>query len=219
MINIDAKAIQIGAGCSASLANSFMGIIVAAANKYDINTIRRFAGWLANVGVESDYLRAKRENLNYSALGLARTWKNRYSNADGTPNALALSLAGNPEKIANNVYANRLGNGPESSGDGWKYRGASWIQTTGKTNIQNALAAIGLPKDSDPDVLTQPENAALAAAFFWKSHGCNELLDQDSFSQSVKTVNGALPNDNNKGKERLANYRACVAYLKTINKD
>lgn len=219
MIKVDAKAIQLGTGCTPALANAYLELIVGAAIKYDINTIRRFAGWLANVGIESDGLSAGREGMNYSAKRLAAVWPNRYANRDGSPNPLALSLAGNPEKIANNVYANRLGNGPESSGDGWKYRGVGWIQTTGKTNIQNALVAIGLSKDSEPNVLAEPDKAALSAAFFWKSNGCNELLDKDAFSQSVKVVNGKLPCDENKGKERLAAYRACVAYLKTINKD
>jgi predicted chitinase len=81
----------------------------------------------------------------------------------------------------------------------------------------SAFKALGLPEDSDPNVLIQPKEASLSAAVFWKVHGCNELLDKDMFSASVKVVNGAPPNDENKGKQRLANYRACVAYLKTIN--
>lgn len=217
MIKVDAKAIQLGTGCTPAKANAYLELIVGAAAKYEINTIRRFAGWLANIGIESDGLEAGREGMNYSAKRLAVVWKNRYANADGTPNALALSLSGNPEKIANNVYANRLGNGPESSGDGWRYRGTGWIQTTGKTNIVSAFKALGLPEDSDPNVLIQPKEASLSAAVFWKAHGCNELLDKDMFSASVKVVNGAPPNDENKGKQRFANYRACVAYLKTIN--
>ena len=221
MIKVDAKAIAIGTGCTNALANSYLELVIGAAVKFEINTIRRFAGWLANVGVESDRLADEdmRENFNYSAAQMAKTWPKRYANQDGTPNALALSLARQPQKIANNVYASRLGNGNEASGDGWKYRGVGWIQTTGKANIQKTLAAIGLPIDSDPNVLATPQNASLSAAFFWKSNGCNELLDKDSFSMSVKVVNGQLPNDRNEGKLRLANYRACVAYLKTINKE
>lgn len=218
MIKVDSKSIMACTGCTPTLAAAYLEIIVGAAIKFDINTPKRFAAWLANVSEESEQLTMSRENLNFSAQGLANTWPKRYKASNGQPNALALSLHRQPEKIANNVYASRLGNGNEASGDGWRYRGAGWIQTTGKTNTTKALVALGFAPDADPSVLEKPANAALSAAFFWKSNGCNELADKDMFSQTVKVVNGQLPCEANEGSKRIARYRAGVAALNELNK-
>lgn len=222
MIKVTPDAIMAGTGCTSTLANAYLELLIGAMAKYSINTPRRVAAFLANVGEETGGLSKARENLNYSAQGLANTWPSRYSSTGSapprTPNALAVSLNRRPEAIANNVYANRLGNGNEASGDGWKYRGVGWIQTTGAENIKKALTAIGLPANSDPSVLEQPAYAALSAAYYWQSRGCNELADKDMFSATVKEVNGAVPNPANRGPQRLANYRACVAKLNDLNK-
>lgn len=220
MINVDAKAIQLGTGCTPSTANAFLDLIVAAMRKFDINTPRRVAAFLANVSEESEQLTMVRENMNYSASGLARVWPARFAvDRKATtlqPNAKALALARRPVDIANEVYANRLGNGPVESGDGWMYRGVGWIQATGKTNIQAALAACGLGPNQ-VDLLETPQYAALSAAYIWKKFGCNELADKDMFSATVKTINGAPPSKANEGPQRLARYRACVPYLNRLN--
>lgn len=220
MTKINTNIIDIGTGAGSALSEAYFTFLCNAMEKFDINTPRRIAAFLANVAEESGGLKASRENLNYSAQGLANTWPTRYSLDSKakvkTPNQLATKLNRNPEAIANNVYANRLGNGDESSGDGWKYRGVGWIQTTGKENIQKALVGLGLDKDADPAVLGTPEFAALSAAFFWKSHGCNELADGDQFSATVKTVNGQAPCETNGGERRKAHYRACVAAINAL---
>lgn len=215
-MKLTAEIICAGTGCTASLANSYLGIIQAACDQGQINTRSRIAAFLANVGVESDGLTASAENLNYSAQGLANTWPSRYAvnkNAiPKIPNDLANKLARQAQAIANNTYANRMGNGDEASGDGWKYRGFGWIQTTGKTNQEAVLTALGLPL-SDPSILAQPVYAALSAAYYWQKNGCNELADKDMFSQTVKVVNGQLPCDANKGAVRIARYRQCLAAI------
>jgi len=83
----------------------------------------------------------------------------------------------NPEKLANYVYASRLGNGDEASGDGWRYRGRGLIQTTGRSNYRATGAALTLQLESEPTLLEEPDHASLSAAWFWKSHGLNELAD------------------------------------------
>jgi len=96
--------------------------------KYDIVTPKRLAAFLAQTAHESAGFTAVRENLNYSAQALMKTWPSRFNATT------AAAYARQPEKIANKVYANRMGNGDEASGDGWRYRGRGLIQTTGKAN-------------------------------------------------------------------------------------
>lgn len=117
--------------------------------------------FLAQIAVESDQFNATRENLNYSAEGLMRTWPTRFPTIE-----IANAYARQPEKIANFVYANRLGNGPVESGDGWRYRGVGWIQCTGSVNINRALLELGLPA-KQPELLESPVNAAASAGAYW----------------------------------------------------
>lgn len=220
LIKVDAKAIQIGTGCKPHLANAYYELIMAALFRFEINTPRRIAAFFANVSEESEQLTMARENMNYSANGLANVWPARFA-ADRKatplkPNDKALRLARKPVEIANEVYANRLGNGDVNSGDGWKYRGVGWIQATGKTNVEAALAACNLKSDQ-VDFLERPEFAAMSAAYIWKKFGCNELADKDMFSASVKAINGQPPCAANEGPQRLARYRACVAHLNGLN--
>ncbi len=130
---------------------------------FGIQTNTRLAHFLANVHHETGGFEADTENLNYSAAALANTWPNRYKdNATGKPNALAVMLAGQPEKIANNAYANRMGNGNEASGDGWKYRGRGSLQLTGKSNYRLFAQAM-----EDDEILTDPD--IVATKYFWES--------------------------------------------------
>lgn len=144
---------------------------------YGIVTREQLAHFIGQVAVESQQLNRLTENLNYSAQGLANTWA-RFSTTGkrgGPPTQQALDIQRQPERIANIVYANRLGNGPPESGDGWKFRGHSLIQTTGRLNINEALAALGLPLD-DPSPLATPQWACKAAALYWQSRDCNALV-------------------------------------------
>jgi predicted chitinase len=143
-----------------------------ALEQFAINTPERIAAFLAQIAHESSQTTMLVEKLNYSQEGLMKTWPKRFPTPD-----IAATYARNPEKIANNVYANRIGNGDEASGDGWKYRGRGLKQLTGRANYREAGAALGLPLEEQPELLEQPQFAALSAAWFWQSKGLNELAD------------------------------------------
>ncbi len=89
----------------------------------------------------------------------------------------ATAYAHQPEKLANYVYAERLGNGDVASGDGWRYRGRGLLQITGRANYRSSEEALDLPLEQQPELLQDPVTAALAAGHFWKSHGLNALAD------------------------------------------
>ncbi|HBO5255429.1 glycoside hydrolase family 19 protein [Pseudomonas aeruginosa] len=173
-----------------------VGIFLPALNRamlqFDILDAARQSAFLAQVGHESAQLTRLVENLNYSAQGLANTWPSRYRGADGRPNALALNLARHPEAVANNTYANRNGNGDESSGDGWRFRGRGLLQITGRKNYRAAGAGLGQPLEQEPELLEQPEWAAISAAWWWASHGLNDLADSGRFSLITRTINGGM---------------------------
>jgi putative chitinase len=149
--------------------------------EYGIETRAQLAAFIGQVAVESQQFNRLTENLNYSAEGLLKTWPTRF-----TP-TLAAQMARDPERIANYVYANRLGNGPPESGDGWKNRGHGLIQTTGADNINAALKALGLPP-GDPSPLASPEPAVRSAGLYWQSRRCNEVAHNDT--ALTKRVNG-----------------------------
>ena len=112
-----------------------------------------------------------------------RTWPSRFPDMD-----TAEKYANNPEKLANKVYAGRLGNTEE--GDGWKYHGRGLIQLTGRDNYKNCGQAIGMDLINNPDLLAQPEGAALSAAWFFNKHGLNQLADIGDFVLMSKRING-----------------------------
>lgn len=167
------------------------GAISAAAERFDISTPARMAAFIAQIAHESARFTRLVENLNYSAEGLARTWPGRYRDEHrGGPNDLAMRLHRRPEMIANNAYANRMGNGDEASGDGWRFRGRGLIQLTGRENYEKCGAALGLPLTIRPQLLEEKDAAALAAAWFWKVNGCNELADVAAFTSITRKING-----------------------------
>lgn len=189
------------------------GVFVPALNRamqrYWIDSPVRQAAFLAQIGHESAQLTALVENLNYGAQGLANTWPKRYRGADGKPNALALYLARHPQAIANNTYAGRNGNGDEASGDGWLYRGRGLIMVTGRANYRAAGVGIGQPLEDHPELLEQAEWAATSAAWWWSSHGLNELADAGKFEQITRVINGGL----NGQADRLTLWEKAKAVL------
>lgn len=153
----------------------------------------RLAAFLAQVGHESAQFNRLEENLNYSAEGLMRVWPKRFPDL---PTAQAYAHA--PERIANRAYGNRLGNGDEASGDGWRYRGRGLIQLTGKSNYAQADAALNAGLLSNPDRLAQDRDvAARAAIWFWNSRGLSALADSHpgddetaDFKEITHRING-----------------------------
>lgn len=188
---------------AAKVAGKFVAGLNAAMAKYQITTPARMAAFIAQVGHESAQLTAVAENLNYSAQALMKTWPSRFSAET------AAACARQPEKIANIAYASRMGNGAPGSGDGWKYRGRGLIQVTGKANYQKCGAALGLDLITNPELLEQPANAAMSAAWFWSANNLNALADAGSFTQITQKVNGGQ----NGADDRLAIYQRALKVL------
>jgi putative chitinase len=153
--------------------------------KYDISTPKRQAYFIGQCMHESGGFKQLKENLNYSAKGLMATWPSRFPDMD-----TAEKYERNPEKIANKVYAGRMGN--TEDGDGAKYIGRGLIQLTGKENYANCGSAIGVDLVANPDLLSTPKYAALSAGWFWNRKGLNALADADDIDTITKRINGGL---------------------------
>lgn len=156
---------------------------------FDINTPQRVAAFIAQCGHESGGFMTLKENLNYSAQGLRNIF-GKYFPDETT----AAAYARQPERIANKVYANRMGNGPESSGDGWKYRGRGPIQLTGKDNYKAfANDYFDDPETllNDPDLLIDHiPTSLLAAVWFWQKNKLNVQADAGDIKLMTKKING-----------------------------
>lgn len=152
------------------------------AAKFNITTPLRLAHFLAQCGHESGGFRATQENLNYSAKGLRGIFK-KYFPTD----AIAAAYQRNPQKIANKVYASRMGNGPESSGEGYKFRGRGFLQITGKDNYAAASKALGVDFIQNPDLISS-KYALLTAGWFFQRNKLWSICDQGSSSQVVSAV-------------------------------
>ena len=154
--------------------------------RFEINTALRKAAFIGQCGHESGGFRVLEENLNYKPEALMRVWPSRFDaeNVD--------EYAHKPEKIANKVYAGRMGNGNEESGEGWKYHGRGIIQLTGKDNY--TLCGDSLQADllHHPELLVGQQYAALSAGWFWRKHGLNELADTKQYETMTKRINGGL---------------------------
>ena len=158
------------------------------AAKFQINTPLRLAHFLAQCGHESGGFKATQENLNYSAKGLAGIFKKYFPTE-----AAAAPYARKPQKIASKVYGGRMGNGPESTGEGYKFRGRGYIQLTGKENYTAFGKSIGEDIISNPDVVAS-KYALLSAAWFFSKNGLHKMADggaTDAVVTSItKRVNG-----------------------------
>jgi putative chitinase len=156
--------------------------------KFELNTPLRLAHFLAQAGHESGGFKAVNENLNYGAKGLLGIFKKYFP----TPEKAAL-YERKPEKIANLVYGSRMGNGPEASGEGWKFRGRGYIQLTGKDNYKAFDAVVAESIVDNPD-LVATKYPLLSAAWFFHKNGLHKIADggaTDAVVTSVtKRVNG-----------------------------
>lgn len=170
----------------------WFGPLTAAMAERDIDSPQRMAAFLAQIAHESGEMTRIEERLSYTAKRMTQVWPSRFPDE-----AAAAPFAGNPQRLANKVYAGRMGNGDEASGDGFRFRGRGLIQLTGRSNYATAGTALGLDLLGNPDQLLQPEPAARSAAWFWKSRGLNELADhrpgdddQQDFTRITKLING-----------------------------
>lgn len=167
---------------------------------YDMNTAQRFAGFLSNIMHESVAFNAVRENLNYSESGLLNTFP-KYFNA-----TTAKAYAHRPERIASLVYANRMGNGPEESGDGWKFRGRGLIQITGHDNYISFAQALDMSLDDTVAYMETPAGACSSAGWYWDTNKLNSYCDSGDFIGLVKRINGGTHGLS----ERQYYYQKCL---------
>ena len=150
---------------------------------FGIDTPEQQASFLGQCGHESNGFTALVENLNYKAESLCKVWPKRFPSLEA-----AQPYHRNPEAIANKVYANRMGNGDEDSGEGFAYRGRGLIQLTGKSNYQACGDALGVDLVSDPDLVSTPMYAALSAGWFWHTHHLNSIAED--ITAVTKKING-----------------------------
>lgn len=185
--------------------SAWLDALCVTAPKWGINTPLREAHFIAQLAHESAQFTRLEENLNYSAKRICEVWPKRFANLTE-----AGPYANNPERLANRVYANRIGNGVEASGDGWRYRGRGPIQITGRANYQSAGDGIGLALVETPEAVLRPLVGCDVAGWFWQSRKLNALADVDNIRHITMRVNG--------GSEGLEERRGWLHRAKTILK-
>lgn len=154
--------------------------------KYGVDTPLRMAHFIAQIAHESGSFKYSSENLNYSAKALRSVFGKYFTSEE-----MAEEYQRQPEKIANIVYANRMGNGDTESGEGWHYRGRGLIQLTGKDNYTACSSAIGEDLVESPDKISDDPNISVAAAcWYWNSRKLNDAADQDDVKTVTKKING-----------------------------
>jgi putative chitinase len=155
---------------------------------YNINTPQRIAAFVAQCAHESGNFMVLRENLNYRAATLRKIFP-RYFPTDAMANEYA-SKPNRQEAIANLVYANRMGNGPPESGDGWRYAGKGLIQLTGKSNYTWFAASLQISVEDASEYLLTFEGAAQSACWFWETNNLNQWADKGDIVTLTKRING-----------------------------
>jgi putative chitinase len=174
--------------------STYLPNLNAAMQQFEINTVGRIAAFISRLLVESQGLTRFVENLNYSASRLQVVFPTHFRGVN------LASYAHQPEKIANRVYANRMGNGDEASGDGWNFRGRGGIQRTGRSNYKRLQEAAGWSALTFPGLVADPKFSFASDALFWSDNGLNKLADlltgkhdtneQKVLTQICKRVNG-----------------------------
>ena len=168
--------------------DSVIAMIPEVTSKFEINTPLRLAHFLAQCGHESGGFKLTQENLNYSAKGLNGIFKKYFPTLES-----AVPYERKPEKIANKVYSGRMGNGAESSGEGWKFHGRGFIQLTGKENYTAFTKSIGEDCIANPDLVAS-KYALASAAWFFNKNGLHKMADgganDDTVTKITKRVNG-----------------------------
>ena len=153
--------------------------------RFSISTPRQQAAFLGQCGHECGNFRVLEENLNYRAETLMKIWPRRFPTLE-----IANQYAKNPKKIANKVYADRMGNRDEASGDGYRFRGRGCIQLTGSANYFHAGKALGVDFIMEPDLVATPQYAALTAGFFWNTQKLNAIAESGNNLALTKKING-----------------------------
>jgi putative chitinase len=154
-------------------------------DRWGIKTPRQQAAFLGQCGHECGNFTKLEEGLSYAADRLMKIWPKRFPTME-----VANKYARNPKALANYVYANRMGNRDEASGDGYRFRGSGWLQLTGHDNFFHAGKACGFDYVMNPDLVRTPKHAAMTAGWFWSTHDCNRLAEIGDNLALTKKING-----------------------------
>ncbi len=177
----------IAAGLTPTAAKAWAVPLEAACDRYGITTANRIGALIGQIMVESAGFTRLEENLFYtSPARLVAVWPSRFGPGKRDP----ARYVRNPMALANLVYAGKLGNGDEASGDGWRYRGRGLKQLTGRANYAEAAQRIGQPYEARPELVQEPVHAALTAAWFFAARGCIALADAGEWDAITRKVNG-----------------------------
>ena len=155
--------------------------------RFGLDTMEEQACFMGQFSYESNHFKDLSENLNYRSETLVKLWPKRFPSME-----LANAYAHQPEKIANFIYANRMGNRDEGSGDGWRFRGSGLCQLTGHDNFYHAGKALGVDLVANPDLARTPKYAAPVAGWYWQTHNCDKYANAKDYNGLTKVINGGL---------------------------
>jgi putative chitinase len=159
-------------------------------DRFDISTPARQACWIGQCGHECGNFRIMEENLNYRAPTLLKLFPRTPKRAWGFTPEEAAAYERQPQRIANRIYSNRMGNRDEASGDGFRFRGAGFLQLTGHSNFWHASQALGEDFVMQPELVRTPKYAAMTAGWFWQTHRLNQYADSGDYLTLTKRING-----------------------------
>lgn len=159
-------------------------------DRFDISSPARQACWIGQCGHECGNFRIMEENLNYRAPTLLKLFPRTPKRAWGFTPEEAAAYEKQPQRIANRIYSNRMGNRDEASGDGWRFRGAGFLQLTGHSNFWHASQALGEDFVMQPELVRTPKYAAMTAGWFWQTHRLNQYADSGDYLTLTKRING-----------------------------
>lgn len=198
----------IACGIGPSTARVFEAPLSIACVQFGIASVEQQAGFIAQVMHESRDFTHLEESLSYRSVETIRA---AFKRLRTLPTAELQALVRNPKDLAKAAYSNINGNGGPETTDGWDFRGAGPMQLTGRANLRDCGVALGRPFEQNPALLRVPgTDAALSAAWFWKSRGCNELMAAGQFDATTKKINGGT----NGAKERRALFSDCLEALR-----
>lgn len=159
-------------------------------DRFGISTPVQQASWIGQCGHECGNFKILEENLMYRAATLLKLFPRTPKRAWGFTPEEAAAYERQPQRIANRIYGNRMGNRDEASGDGWRFRGSGFLQLTGHANFYHAGKALGEDFVMQPELVRTPKYAAMTAGWFWQTHKLNQYADTRDFLMMTKKING-----------------------------
>ena len=211
-MNLTAAQLSRASGLPLGQATSWLPHINGAAWRASVVNSPRWAMFLAQLGHESGGFGRLVESLDYTPDALMRTWPSRYTLTLAQQHGRHPKAPANQQAIAVHVYGGRLGTRPGTD-DGWRYRGRGLIQVTGRDNYRACGDALGLPLLAQPDLLQEPEHAAMSAGWFWTLRSINGAADARDVERATRAINGGVHGL----ADRQARYRvACSALGVTL---